>query len=215
MNTQRTFGGIGATVAGLIGLLGATPPVGAQQAPLPTTARAYTTWLARAVDECNPTTITVSAVSPPVPSAGCLQTNVVTDDGVPPGASMTYAKLTVSRTVNHKGKISVSGRGFHSGQRMTVQLTLRVTKPGLKTSVGNPKTVTFEDITVTCPTISNPLGCFTARQNGAVAASVSLVDCLTQNGQPSGLALGNIQILDSALVNCDTGNVIATPGIVN
>jgi hypothetical protein len=214
MITRRALVGMGVTVAGLIGGLVAVQPADAVVA-FPTKALNYSTWLARAMDECSSPTTTV--LSPGSPTAGCIQSNVVTDDSVSPGATMRFARLAVRKSGNHRGRLSLFGSGFHSGQRMKVQLTLRVTKHGQVTKhppSPPPQTVTFEDVTVQCG--NGPVtGCFTANVNGSVAGSMTLSDCLTQNSEPTGLSIGNIQILDSALVNCDTGKVIATPGILN
>ena len=207
---QRVLGGIGIAVAGVIGLLGAVQPAGAT-VPFPTKASTYSTWLARAMDECN--SATVSVLTAGLPTSGCLQANSVTDDNVSPGATMKFARLIVSRTVNHKGRVRLFGRGFYAGQRMKVQLTLRVTKTGVSTP-GGAKSITFQDITVACGN-SPVTGCFTANLSGNVAGSMSLLDCMTENTEPTGLASGNVQILDSALLNCDTGKVLATPGILN
>jgi len=212
MMMQRTLGGIGAAMVGVIGLL--VTPAGAQPVAFPTKALGYNVWLARAMDPCNPAVVSVTSAGSP--AAGCFQSNTATDGQVSPGAKMSYARLSVSRTVNHRGRIRVFGSGFYGGQRMKVQLTLRVTKTGQTTKhpLQNGKRVTFEDVTVQCG--SNSItGCFTANLRGNVAGSMALDDCLTQNAQPTGLVSGNIQIVDSALVNCDTGKVFATPGILN
>ena len=210
--TQRTLGGIGVTVAGLIGLLVAVQPAGAVVS-LPSKALNYTTWLVRAMDPCSPTTVSVAIMNSP--AAGCIQSNNVTDNSVSPGATMKWARLAVRKSSNHLGRIGIFGAGFYGGQRMQVQLMLRVTKPGQNTK--HPpavNTVTYQDVVVQCG--NGPItGCFTANLNGVVAGSMTLKDCLTQNSEPTGLATGNIQILDSALVNCDTHKIIATPGILN
>ena len=215
MMMQRTLTGMGVTVAGLVGLLVVAQPVRAQQAPFPARALYYTAWLARAMDQCTPSGTTVLTMGSP--TEGCIQTNSATDsDSVAPGATMTWARLAVSRTVNRQGRIRVMGRGFHAGQRIAIRLKLRVTKTGQQTlhPQGNGQRVTFEDFTVQCG--NSPIsGCFQAHVNGTLATAMKLTDCLDQNSEPLGLATGNIQILDSALVNCDTGKIFATPGIVN
>lgn len=213
MTRQRTLGRLGMTMAGLIGLLGAvqsanaTPP----QAAFPTKALNYTTWLARAMDQCSPAT--VSVVQPGAPSSGCIQSNVTTDDDISPGAKMGSARLAVRKTGNKRGRISVFGKGFFGGQRMKARLTMRVTQLAVqKLHPPGPANITYQDFTVDCG--NSPLtGCFTANLNGAVAGSMTLADCLAQNSMPPALNTGNIQILDAALVNCDTGKIIATPGI--
>jgi len=110
--------------------------------------------------------------------------------------------------------VTLFGAGFKSGQRTKVRLTLRVTKKNLSTK-HPPATnnVTFADTTVDCG--NQIAGCFTARANGVVAGKQSMAECLTQNGQPVGLAQENIQIVDAALVNCDTGKVFGVPGYID
>jgi hypothetical protein len=71
--------------------------------------------------------------------------------------------------------------------------------------------VTFVDTTIVCG--NQNVGCFVARPSGALAGSENLKDCLTQSGASTSLGLRNIQIVDAALLNCDTGKIFAVPGI--
>jgi hypothetical protein len=199
-------------------------------APFPSTGRSFSTYLVRAYDECTVPYLSVVS-NPSDPPAGCPTLNLVTDE-VPPtdplGASMKWARLTVTKypaNVGGAGRIQLVGVGFQNGQRLSVQLTLRTSHLEAKVKhlpgPGSNKFLTFEDATVECGPgpLTGPLcggsKVFTARPNGLVAGSVHLDTCLTQNGMPPGLAKGNIEILDAALVNCDTNKVVAKPGILN
>jgi hypothetical protein len=176
------------------------------QATFPTTARTYIAWMARAYDECNPATLSV--VGAGLPAGGCLAANGSTTDNA---LTMNYVRLIVKA---RSGRLIVFGRGFPFGARVQVQLTLRVTKAGITTKhpPGSNKRVTFEDTVVTCPNPgTQPFG-FPTRANGGLLGIASLSDCLGTS--VSNLARGNIEILDSALINGDTGNVIAHPGIL-
>jgi hypothetical protein len=187
----------------------------------PKKASRYTAGMARAMDQCDPPTSVVTSAGDP--SAGCRQANTVTDDGsVPPGATMKNAKVVVSKTGGaHHGKVKLTGAGFLTGQRIQVCLTVRTTKHATLQIAGANQSVTFEDVTFCCGTQTysclNGIGTktFVARPNGSVAGYVDLDQCLTDNGLATGLAHGNVQVLDSNLTNCDTGKVIATPGILN
>ena len=200
MKTGRIAAAIGLMVGGAL----AVQPVLAQTAPFPTAARRYSAWMARAMDPCNPTTVSVVS-GQGVPTAGCFQANVATDSSI----TMKTARLAFnSRT----GKLTVYGTGFQFGSRVAAQLTLRVTKknqsklhpPGLAS-------ITYEDVTINCP---NSAFWFVARRNGSLAGSINLSDCLAANGEATGLATGNIEILNSALLNVDNSfKVFARPGV--
>lgn len=215
MKTGRIAAAIGMMVGGTL----IVRPLPAQTAPFPTLARSYSAWMARAMDQCNPAVVSViSPASPPgaIPSSGCLQANgATTDTTVSPGATMSWARVVVKATRTHLGKIALTGKGFHGGQRMQVSLSLRVTKANQATKhpPATNSSVTFKDIEIHCGNNATT-GCFTANLRGGVAASMALSDCLAQNSQPGGLAQGNIEILDSALLNCDTGKVIGKPGML-
>ena len=173
-----------------------------QQASFPRVARGLTTWMARAMDQCNPATLSV--VTPNLPSGGCLQTNSVTDGTL----GMKFAKLRL----NQRGRIGLFGTGFTLGDALRVRLTLRVTRGGMNVKhlpgPGTNKRVTFVDTTIDCPKAPDA---FSARPNGAVAGSTDLAACLTPT---TGLASGNIEILDASLVNVATGKIVAVPGIL-
>src|SRR5262245_32406488 len=78
----------------------------AQNAPFPTTARRYTSWMARAMDQCVPSGISVLGAA----AGACLQANSVTDDTI----TMNFARIVVnSRT----GRVVLFGRGFPAGAR--------------------------------------------------------------------------------------------------
>jgi hypothetical protein len=128
---------------------------------------------------------------------------------------MKHAKLVVRRFGNGEGRIRLFGRGFQSGQRLKVRLTLRTTRSGVLTKhpPSTNSTVTFSDTTVDCDNASP--NCFVANAIGVVAGSQSLAGCLTSNGQSAQLAKQNVQIVNAELVNCDTGAVVAVPGILN
>lgn len=202
-------------------------------APFGTVGRSFTSYMVRAYDDCTAPGISVVS-NPSDPGGGCLMANTVTDDvppGSPTGATMKWARLTVTKFPSNgggQGKIQLVGVGFQSGQRVAVRLTVRtshiegkVKQHNLGTKgPGTNKFLTFEDATVECgPGPLTGAMCsgevFTARPNGLVAGSTTLSSCLTTNGLPVGLAKGNMEIVDAALVNCDTGKVFAVPGILN
>jgi hypothetical protein len=200
MKTGRIAAAIGLFVGGAL----AVQPVLAQTVPFPTAARKYSAWMVRAMDECNPSTVSVAPVAG-LPTTGCLQTNSMTDSAI----GMKTARLTVNSIT---GKLTLLGTGFQFGSRVTTQLTLRVTKPGQSTK--HPpvaRTVTYQDVTVMCP---NMPFWFVARPSGVLAGSAKLSDCLAANDFATGLSSGNIEILDSALINIDTGKIFARPGIL-
>jgi len=173
------------------------------QAPLfPNVARNYSVWLVRAYDACTPGTLTVTSAG--LPSQGCLTTATTVDDQM----TMQFAKLVVTK---NSGKIKVIGRGLTPGGRIKVQLGVRTTRNGISTK--NPpgtKRVTFQDTTVVCG--PPPFGFIAVWPSGNLGGTINLSDCL----QPyPGLATGNIEIIDAALVNADNGNkVFARPGIM-
>jgi len=72
-----------------------------------------------------------------------------------------------------------------------------------------------QDVNVECGNQTtgapNCTGAFGARPSGAVVGSETLKDCMTQSGVPNDLRVGNVEILASSLVNCDTGKTIAVP----
>jgi hypothetical protein len=192
---------IGIAVGALLGVLLCNPGH-AQTVAFPKLANSYTTWMARAMDQCNPAMVSVAGAG--LPSGGCVQSNTATDDVM----TMNFARLIVSART---GRVLVFGRGLPYGSRTRVRLTLRVTKPGVTTKHNGLIRVTFEDTTVDCPNATTtPFG-YTGRPNGVLLGSSNLADCL--GSSDSGLARGNIEILSSELVNVDTGKTYARPGI--
>lgn len=211
--TQKVRMVMGATAVGLAGFLMAVQPVFGQDAKFPLRAPYYLTWLVRAMDPCTPGGLTVLSGG----GAGCLQANVTTDDGFPgdpSGATLKLGRLYV-RAIGGYGRVTLFGTGFQPGQRVKVRLSLRTTKKNQATH--HPlglNNVTFTDKTIECGNNAFT-GCYVATAGGVIAGSVKLSDCLTSNGDSAVLASGNVQILDSALVNCDNGKVLAVPGILN
>jgi len=186
---------------GMASLVVVTHSATAQQASLPTIARGINTWMARAMDVCNPATVSVATTGSP--SDGCLQSNSGTTDNT---LTMKSAKLRVT----NRGKIVLFATGFTLGNELRVRLTLRVTKPGITTlhpHLTNQK-VTFTDVTVDCPQSPDA---FNARPNGAVIGSTSLDACVAPF---PGLAKGNIEIIDVSLVNALTNKTVAVPGVL-
>ena len=191
----------------------------AQNPDIPKLANSYHVFLARAYDQCqfaedgpgpSVSVLDVNNNHQPfagLPATGCLAQNNDTDSQLP----MKVARLLV----NKRGRIAVFGTGFPFGARIKVELTLRVTRavdgvlhPKLGTSE-----VTFEDTTIQCP---NTFFGFPVRGSGSLAGTTTLAACLGSN---SGLAGGagaraNIEILDAALINVDTGKPLAHPGIL-
>ena len=199
MNRTRIMnGGIVAGIA-LLWVMGAVESVGAQ-APFPNFARAYIAYMARATDECNPTTVTVTA-PPNLPTDGCFQTNVVTDDQLEFGYARVYLRET--------GRIIVVGDWFTPNPASVIlQMTLRVTRQNVTTNMG-AQTVTFPDLTVQCPTT------ITSQPDGSIYGVMQLSDCLGAGN--AGLATGtsNIEVVSLALLNAANGNeVFARSGLL-
>jgi hypothetical protein len=197
MKKQGVFVVVAAMAVGLLSLVMMTPRANAAQANFPTLARGFSSWLARAMDQCNPSTLSV--VTPNLPPGGCPQANVVTDNTL----TMRFARVRVSS----QGSIGLFGAGFTLGDALRVRLTLRVTKPGIATKHNGINRVTFVDQTVDCPKSPDA---YLVRPNGAVAGRTDLAACLAPD---SGLSQGNIEIIDAALVNASTGAIVGVPGI--
>lgn len=174
----------------------------AQPVAMPKVARSFSAWLVRAYDACTPGALTVTTTG--LPSQGCLSTATTTDDQM----TMDFGKIVISKL---SGKIAVLGRGLTPGGRVKVQLTVRTTRDGISTKhPPGTKRVTFQDTTVVCG--PPPFGFIAVWPSGALGGKINLTDCL----QPyPGLASGNIEIVDAALVNADNGNkVFARPGVM-
>lgn len=186
-----------------LSLLLAAGTTRAQTAQFPLVARSFSAWLVRAFDQCTPGGLSV--VSPGLPQQGCLSTA----SGVDNQMTMDFGKVRISKG---SGKIKLFGRGMTPGGRVKVQLTVRVTKTGVNTK--NPTKsnarVTFADQTVVCG--PPPFGFVIVYPTGALGASIDLADCLSSY---PGLATGNIEIEEVALVNVDNSNkVFARPGVL-
>jgi len=198
MTKQVKVALVGAAI-GMASLLALSQGAMAQQASFPTQAREIITWMARAMDECNPATTGVT--TPDSPATGCLQSNGGTTDNL---LGMKIAKVKVT----NRGRIGVFANGFTLGDEVRARLTLRVTKTASTLHPHAFKKVTFADITVDCPAAPDA---FNARPNGAVIGTANLDACL---GSYSGLAGGNIEVVEASLVNALTGNPVAVPGIL-
>lgn len=156
-------------------------------------------WLARAMDPCTSPSLGVTA--PALPPTACPAANTVTDDTV----GMSHGHLRITRS----GTIRLKGRGFTIGDALRVRLTLRVTRQDVTTTGGPGQAVTFSDLTVDCPPAPDA---FLVKINGSVSGRTELGACL---GTPlSGLALGNVELVDVSVVNALTGQPVATPGLV-
>jgi len=172
-------------------------------------APSYKTSFVRAMDEC----FAMNAITVVNPGSvdACHEMHVTTD--TPTG--WTKAKLSVraSGRVGGTPTLRLQGSGFKNGAptKVGLQLTVRTTN-----SVGAPTgSKTYQDETIICGNIAGT-GCghyFTPRSSGSLSASQSLSDCLTGDVLTTTLSTGNIEVLDAALINCDTGKVFAIPGV--
>ena len=201
MRKRKLLGLGGAVLISMILL--ARQDAAAQTVQFPQVARSFSAWLVRAFDPCTPSGLSVT--SPQLPSAGCLTSASVVDDQM----TMDFGKVRIDRG---SGKIKLFGRGMVPGGRVKVQLTVRVTKEPVLTK-HPPKSnarVTFADQTVVCG--PPPFGFVIVYPTGVLGASIDLANCLAPY---PGLATGNIEIIDVALVNADNGNkVFARPGVL-
>jgi hypothetical protein len=203
MNRPGIVGGgvIGGIALGisLTMALGSLQTASAQVA-FPKFARSYIAYMARAMDQCSATTLTVSA-PPNLPTDGCLQTNAVTDDQLTMGWARVYLRET--------GRIIVVGDWFDPNPAsVQLQMTLRVTRKGVTTNMG-VQTVTFPDLTVQCPTV------IPSQPDGSIYSILQLSDCLGAGA--GGLATGtsNIEVVDLALLNVSNGNeAFGNPGLL-
>jgi hypothetical protein len=198
MKKQIQLALAGAAV-GVASLVAVSNSATAQVVSFPRIARGINTWMARAVDECSAPTTTV--LTPGSPTSGCIQSNAVTDNTL----GMKFTKLNM----NTLGHIRLTGTGFALGDEVRVRLTLRVTRnAGTKHPPAASTRVTFADTTVDCPKAPDA---FNARPNGAIVGFTDLATCLDTN---SGLASGNIEVIDVSLINALTGKVVAVPGVL-
>lgn len=196
MKTGRIALAVGVIVAGT-----ALARVAFAQPAFPTVTRNFNAWMARAMDPCAPSGLTVQGT----PAGACVAANVTTDDQM----TMNFARIVVNRRT---AKVLVYGRGLIPGSRVLAQLTLRVTKNNqtVKHPSGSGKRVTFSDVTIQCPN-GPPFG-FVVRPSGTLLGSDLLANCL---GAQSNLAFGNVEIMEAALLNHDNGDLVfARPGIL-
>ena len=187
-----------AAVVGMVlgGAIAAQPALA--QVPFASPARAYTAWMARAVDACTSPTLTVTSGN--LPGTACPQANVVTD-------STLLMKQTRVVFSSKTGTLRIVGGGYQPGARVKVQMTVRITKPDQGVLPSGTQTITFPDETVQCP---NTAFGFPVSLTGRLMGSVKLSDCFPD----AGLGTGNIEVLDLALIDLDTGQVLGRPGFV-
>lgn len=203
MNSRRLVGML--MVAMILSIVSYTPLAQGQVA-YPVKAGKYSVWFARAMDDCVPAN-TITVVNPGAINA-CAQANSTTDSSI----KMSFARLQV-KPAKKGASVKLTGSGFQpAAARIGLQMTLRTTN-----TAGSPSgSKTYEDETVICGGVTGGT-CghyFAVASNGTIAAGKQqLADCVTKNGFNATLATGNIQIVDVALIDCDTGKVIATPGI--
>jgi len=181
-------------------------------APYVTRASVYQIKFVRAMDECvGPFITTVN----PGSVGGCAQANVVTDNNTGGGLTgLAQGNLKISRRKNSGAFIRMTGKGFAPpGTDIGLQLTLRTTnRRGLPAATSK----TYEDTTVICGSTSGgSCGNYSDVQgNGRIVLRQSLVACLAANGIDDFLGSGNVEIIDSSLINCATGKVVGVPGIL-
>jgi len=204
LEANMKMGRMTVAVGSLLALCMMCEPTWAQTVRFPMIARSYVAWMVRAFDQCAVPNVTAISGSG-LPTSGCLATNLTSDSTI----TMGFARLIVS---TRSRRAVLYGRGFHFGDRVRLQLTLRVSQNGVNTKSLGKKNVTYSDITVHCPSpTSAPFG-FVARLNGAIVATADLA---TQCDTPTGLAAGNIEIVNAALLNIDNANKpFAVPGVL-
>lgn len=177
------------------------------QVPYAERAVLYYTSLVRAMDECVGPGVTV--VNPGA-VVGCEQQNVFN------GGFLDFdaASVKLYRTVDG---IYIRMRAI-TEIPISLQLTFR-TSNELGLPSGDSKT--YEDYTILCgdsTTGSEALACplHSKPYKGRVYLKQRLTDCLTANGLNPSLGIGNVEILDAALISCNTLPAYpgAKPGIL-
>jgi hypothetical protein len=184
-------------------------------APAAQAQKVYQVYFTRAYDEC-----TSMTVMTPGSVNNCPAAHVTTN---PPNLGWSKAKFKMSVSNSKGTKLALTGKGFltPAPTKIGLQLTLRVTNqanlfaPGMDT--------TYQDETIICGTTSGGM-CgqyFAPDTDGKIKGSSSkmlLSQCVTDNGfsgqSVTQLSTGNIEVVDAALVDCDTGKVFGTPGVV-
>lgn len=206
MRTGRSLGIFGVVALGAIVIL----PQAQAQVNQVARATSYRVQLVRAYDECVGPGITIVN---PGSVAGCAAANVDTDDEV---MNMTRGNLAIIPNSRLGAVIRLSANGVSpTTVPVGLQLTFRTTN-----TLGLPPatTKTYEDVTIICgDTAGTVCGNSTAiKSNGRVQLRTTLADCLAANGLNSNLLAGSqsgIEFVDAGLVNCNTGEIFAVPGV--
>lgn len=205
MNIGKLAGIAAATV--LTSFVLQTREASAAAPTYPQRAQPYFVRFVRAMDPCTlPGQVTIVN---PGGIIVCNQTNVITD------ALVNFSQASMRAGVRRLGgaTVQVRGRGFTPvAQKIGIQLTLRTTN-----TLTGGNSLTYQDETIICgPTTGGACGKYVAVDAGGRINSgrLSLDACLTANGLSTRVGHGNVEIVDAALINCDDGKVIATPGIL-
>ena len=196
---------VGMAAAALLALVVAQAQ--AQITGVPVKAKTYSVNFARAFDACTGSFVTV--VSPGSVGA-CTPANSITDSTV---AAINTASLKIGVNAKNGPKLGLKAKGIApTTTKIGLRLTLRTSN-----AQGSPTgSKTYQDETVICGDMAGGT-CgrfFVVEANGKVSGKETLKDCLDKNNLPETLASGNIELLDAALLNCDTGKVIAVPGLL-
>jgi hypothetical protein len=197
----------------LVGIGGAALAVAmalqAQMVQAQTKATIYQTTFVRANDECIPMNA-ITVVNPGGINA-CAQTNVVTSSL----SGWSTARLRMTRTSNRGANLTLRGTGFLAPAAPTkvgLQLVLRTTN-NQGAPAGNK---TYEDQTIICGTTAGSM-CgtyFAAGSDGKFKLNRLLLnDCLTANNLNLTVGTGLVEVVDAALIDCDTGKQFAAPGL--
>ncbi len=196
---------VGVAAAALLALVAAQAR--AQGTP-PVKAKTYSINFARAFDACVGPGVTL--VNPSNVGA-CSQANLVTDGTV---TAINTASLKIGVSASKGVSLKLKGKGIVPSVKVGLQMTLRTSNGS--TASPAPPNKTYNDETFVCGTTDGDT-CehyFAVDTNGKLSAKQTLKDCLDRNDLPDVLASGNIEILDAKLINCDTGKVIATAGVL-
>ncbi len=172
-------------------------------------AKRYVVTLARAMDECVPGN-QVTVVNPGNVGA-CFQANTDTDSFT----GLKWGFLEIAKHGNDT-RIRLNSRGF-TPPRQAVGVQLKIRTTNSTTSSPPPASKTYEDLDIVCGpwTVGSSCGhYFLTSEFGGILGSQTLSECLAANNLSTAPASGNIELLDAALINCDTGKVIAKAGVI-